>query len=139
MSPFRCVGAAGSSGPVFMWESPCGCWRLPLARLDRLSGKLRRRRIGRWSAGRALPRLGPVLERRFWRAGSFRCWRIFFASPTDISWLEMADLNHPLLKRLSLEAPGTYHHCLAVANLAEAAAEAVGANPTLESRQRLFS
>lgn len=55
----------------------------------------------------------------------------FFGLTTDISWLEMADLNHPLLKRLSLEAPGTYHHSLAVANLAEAAAEKVGANPTV--------
>ncbi|HEY5742337.1 MAG TPA: HDIG domain-containing metalloprotein, partial [Terrimicrobiaceae bacterium] len=54
-----------------------------------------------------------------------------FRITTDISWLEMADLNHPLLKRLSLEAPGTYHHCLAVANLAEKAAEVVDANPTL--------
>ena len=54
-----------------------------------------------------------------------------FHITTDISWLEMADLNHPLLRRLSLEAPGTYHHSLAVANLAEAAAEAVGANPTM--------
>jgi putative nucleotidyltransferase with HDIG domain len=54
-----------------------------------------------------------------------------FRITTDISWLEMADLNHPLLKRLSLEAPGTYHHCLAVANLAEKAAEEVGASPTL--------
>jgi hypothetical protein len=43
----------------------------------------------------------------------------------------MTDLNHPVLKRLSMEAPGTYHHSLAVANLAEAAAEAVGANPTI--------
>ena len=54
-----------------------------------------------------------------------------FRVTTDISWLEMADLNHPVLKRLSLEAPGTYHHSLAVANLAEAAAETVGANPTM--------
>lgn len=54
-----------------------------------------------------------------------------FGLTTEISWLEMADLNHPLLKRLSLEAPGTYHHSLAVANLAEAAAEKVGANPTI--------
>lgn len=54
-----------------------------------------------------------------------------FGLTTDISWLEMADLNHPLLKRLSMEAPGTYHHSLAVANLAEAAAEKVGANPTI--------
>jgi putative nucleotidyltransferase with HDIG domain len=54
-----------------------------------------------------------------------------FHITTDISWLEMADLNHPLLRRMSLEAPGTYHHSLAVANLAEAAAESVGANATI--------
>jgi putative nucleotidyltransferase with HDIG domain len=61
-----------------------------------------------------------------------------FRITTDISWLEMADLNHPLLRRLSLEAPGTYHHCLAVANLAEAAAEAVGGNPTLSRVSAYF-
>ena len=54
-----------------------------------------------------------------------------FRITTDISWLEMADLNHPLLRRMILEAPGTYHHSLVVANLAEAAAEAIGANATL--------
>lgn len=54
-----------------------------------------------------------------------------FNITTDISWLEMADMNHPLLRRLSMEAPGTYHHSLAVANLAEAAAESVDANPTI--------
>lgn len=54
-----------------------------------------------------------------------------FGIKTDISWLEAADLNHPLLKRMTLEAPGTYHHSLAVANLAEAGAEAIGANPTI--------
>ncbi|MGC3990781.1 MAG: HDIG domain-containing protein [Chthoniobacteraceae bacterium] len=54
-----------------------------------------------------------------------------FRLTTDISWLEMADLNHPLLKRLTIEAPGTYHHSLVVANLAEAAAEAIGANATM--------
>lgn len=53
-----------------------------------------------------------------------------FLITTDISWLEAADLNHPLLKRMTIEAPGTYHHSLVVANLAEAAAEAIGANPT---------
>jgi len=54
-----------------------------------------------------------------------------FGVTTDISWLEAADLNHPLLKRMTIEAPGTYHHSLVVANLAEAAAEAVGANATM--------
>jgi putative nucleotidyltransferase with HDIG domain len=51
-----------------------------------------------------------------------------FHMTTDISWVELADLNHPLMKRLSIEAPGTYHHSLVVANLAEAAAESIGAN-----------
>jgi len=54
-----------------------------------------------------------------------------FGLTTDISWLEAADLNHPLLRRLTIEAPGTYHHSLVVANLAESAAELVGANPTM--------
>ncbi|MEO6871741.1 MAG: HDIG domain-containing metalloprotein [Chthoniobacterales bacterium] len=54
-----------------------------------------------------------------------------FAVTTDISWLEASDLNHPLLRRMTIEAPGTYHHSLVVANLAESAAEAIGANATL--------
>ncbi len=56
---------------------------------------------------------------------------MLFGITTDISWLEQADLNHPLLKRMTVEAPGTYHHSLVVANLAEAAAEAIGANATM--------
>ncbi len=54
-----------------------------------------------------------------------------FAITTDISWLEASDLNHPLLRRMTIEAPGTYHHSLVVANLAESAAESIGANATL--------
>jgi len=54
-----------------------------------------------------------------------------FGITTDISWLEASDLNHPLLRRMTIEAPGTYHHSLVVANLAEAAAEAICANATL--------
>jgi len=54
-----------------------------------------------------------------------------FKITTDISWLEASDLNHPLLRRMTIEAPGTYHHSLVVANLAESAAEAIGANATL--------
>lgn len=54
-----------------------------------------------------------------------------FRVTTDVSWLELADLNHPLMKRLSMEAPGTYHHCLVVANLAADAAASIGANPTM--------
>ncbi len=54
-----------------------------------------------------------------------------FCVNTDFTWLELSDLNHPLLRRLATEAPGTYHHSLMVANLAEAAAQTVGANPAL--------
>jgi hypothetical protein len=54
-----------------------------------------------------------------------------FQLTTDIAWVELSDLNHPLLRRLTLEAPGTYHHSLVVANLAEAAADAIGANATM--------
>lgn len=51
-----------------------------------------------------------------------------FRVTTSITWLELADLNHPLLKRMTIEAPGSYHHSLIVAQLAEAAAECIGAN-----------
>ncbi|MES2706825.1 MAG: HDIG domain-containing metalloprotein [Verrucomicrobiota bacterium] len=54
-----------------------------------------------------------------------------FRITTTVSWLELGDLNHPLLRRMTLEAPGTWHHSLMVANLAEAAAIDVGANPTI--------
>ncbi len=54
-----------------------------------------------------------------------------FHVTTAISWLELTDLNHPLLRELSLEAPGTYEHSQAVARLAEAAAERVGANASM--------
>lgn len=54
-----------------------------------------------------------------------------FRLTTDLTLLELADMNHPLLRRLSVAAPGTYHHSIIVANLCETAAEAVGANPLL--------
>jgi putative nucleotidyltransferase with HDIG domain len=54
-----------------------------------------------------------------------------FGITTEMSWVEMGDLNHPLLKRMMLEAPGTYQHSLVVATLAESACEAIGANATL--------
>lgn len=54
-----------------------------------------------------------------------------FGVTTEISWLELSDLNHPLLRRLSIEAPGSYHHSLMVASLSESAAEAIGANATM--------
>ncbi|MDZ4723432.1 MAG: HDIG domain-containing protein [candidate division Zixibacteria bacterium] len=54
-----------------------------------------------------------------------------FGFTTDIKLLELSDLNHPLLKRLAIEAPGTYHHSIIVSNLTEAAAKSIGGNPLL--------
>ena len=54
-----------------------------------------------------------------------------FDITTDFSLLELSNLNHPLLKKLSVQASGTYHHSIIVGNLAEAAAHAVGANSLL--------
>lgn len=51
-----------------------------------------------------------------------------FKITTDITLLELTDFNHPLLRRLQLIAPGTYHHSLMVANLAEKAANEIHAN-----------
>lgn len=58
----------------------------------------------------------------------FESW---FRVLTNFSLLELSDFNQPLLKRMVLEAPGTYHHSLVVSNLAEAAAEAIGADGLL--------
>ncbi len=54
-----------------------------------------------------------------------------FEMTTDIRLLELSNLNSPILRRLAMEAPGTYHHSLNVGVLAEAGAEAIGANPLL--------
>ncbi len=56
---------------------------------------------------------------------------MIFNLPTPMKLMELSNPNQPLLRRLLLEAPGTYHHCTIVSNLAEAAAEAIGANPLL--------
>ncbi|GMU62400.1 MAG: hypothetical protein AMXMBFR34_41630 [Myxococcaceae bacterium] len=54
-----------------------------------------------------------------------------FGYASDIKLLELANLNHPALKELVLNAPGTYHHSIVMGSLVEAAAEAIGANPLL--------
>ena len=63
--------------------------------------------------------------------GFMPLFEAFTRITTDQTLLELADLNRPLLKRLSLEASGTYAHSINVANLAEAAAHAIGANALL--------
>jgi len=54
-----------------------------------------------------------------------------FGYTTDVKLLELANLDHPLLKEMVLKAPGTYHHSIIVASLAEAAARDIGAHPIL--------
>ncbi|NLW60071.1 MAG: HDIG domain-containing protein [Firmicutes bacterium] len=54
-----------------------------------------------------------------------------FGLTSPLSLLELANPNMPLLKRLLIEAPGTYHHSILVGNLAEAAADAIGADTLL--------
>ncbi len=56
---------------------------------------------------------------------------MIFNLPTPMKLMELSNPNQPLLRRLLLEAPGTYHHSTIVSSLAEAAAEAIGANPLL--------
>ena len=52
-----------------------------------------------------------------------------FKITSNFTLLELSDLNRPLLKRLAMEAPGTYHHSIIIGSLAEAAAAGIGANP----------
>ncbi len=63
---------------------------------------------------------------------TLKIFEFLFGVLTNFSLLELSDfINQPLLKRMILEAPGTYHHSLVVGNLAEAAADAIGANALL--------
>ncbi len=70
--------------------------------------------------------LSPVLA-----TGLYPIFESVFNITTDITLLELSDLNHPLLQELAIRAPGTYSHTITVGILAERAAEAIGANPLL--------
>jgi len=54
-----------------------------------------------------------------------------FGVTTELTLLELSDLNHPLLRRMALESPGTFHHSQVVGLLGEAGARAIRANPLL--------
>ena len=58
-------------------------------------------------------------------------FEMLFGITTNLSLLELADLSHPLLQRLAMEAPGSYHHSIVAANLGQAAASRIGANALL--------
>jgi cyclic-di-AMP phosphodiesterase PgpH len=63
--------------------------------------------------------------------GSLHWFETGFRITSSVRLLELANPNRPLLRRLLMEAPGTYHHSILVGNLAEAAAESVGADALL--------
>ncbi len=70
--------------------------------------------------------LSPILT-----IGLLPLFETTFRLTTDITLLELSDLNRPLLKRLALEAPGTHHHSILIGTLAEEAAKAINANSLL--------
>jgi len=63
--------------------------------------------------------------------GLLPIFETLFKRTTNITLLELTDYNHPLLRKMQIEAPGTYHHSLMVAQLSETAATAIGANGLL--------
>ena len=63
--------------------------------------------------------------------GTLSMWENVFDIVTNARLHELANTNHPLLKKLMTAAPGTYHHSMMAASLAEGAAEAIGANSLL--------
>jgi len=83
----------------------------------------------------ALQQLYPLIANGFicvvFVSGTLKVFEYLFGVLTNYSLLELSDFNQPLLKRMILEAPGTYHHSLVVSNLAEAASDAIGANALL--------
>lgn len=79
---------------------------------------------GLWSAGASL--IASLLT-----IGILPVLESVFNLATPMKLMELSNPNQSLLRKLMLEAPGTYHHSILVANLAEAAAEAIGANPLL--------
>ncbi len=74
--------------------------------------------IGGIGAGVITSGMAPIVE-------------IAFGYPTDITLLELANLDQPILRSLMIEAPGTYHHSVIVGSLVEAAASEIKANPLL--------
>lgn len=74
--------------------------------------------------------LGGVLA-SFFSLGAIPYLESFFSRTSNLRLLELADVNHPLLRQMSIDAPGTYHHSLIMASLAEDAANAIGANGLL--------
>lgn len=82
--------------------------------------------------------LGASIVSGFGSVGMVYLWEWIFNIPTSIRMLEMTSLNHPLVKKLMQNAPGTYQHSLNVSSMAEAAAEEIGADVLLAKAGGLF-
>ncbi len=87
-------------------------------------------RLSVWLVGLVLGTVNGVAS-SFLTVGALHWFESGFQLTSSVRLLELSNPNHPLLKRLLMEAPGTYHHSILVGNLAEAAAEAVNADATL--------
>ena len=75
--------------------------------------------------------LGNVLFSAVMAIGLLPYLESAFGLTTAVTLLELSDPGRPLLRKMLMETPGTYHHSVLVGNLAEAAAESVGADPLL--------
>jgi len=87
-------------------------------------------RFSVWLVGLLLGAVNGVAS-SFLTVGALHWFESGFQITSSVRLLELSNPNRPLLKRLLMEAPGTYHHSILVGNLAEAAAEAVQADATL--------
>ena len=87
-------------------------------------------RLTVWLVGLCLGIVNGVAS-SFLTVGALHWFESGFKITSSVRLLELSNPNRPLLKRLLMEAPGTYHHSIIVGNLAEAAAEAVHADATL--------
>ncbi len=74
----------------------------------------------------------------FLAVGMVYIWEWLFNVPTSVRMQEITSLNHPLVKRLMQEAPGTYQHSVNVSSLAEAAAEEIDGDILLAKAGGLF-
>lgn len=108
----RCVGSLAIAGIVLVWV---------LGAINNDSAYAMR--IGTFWAGVVVP----IGAAAVFLIGTVPLERLFGLT-THISLLELADTNKPLLRRLVMEAPGTYTHSMAVGHLAETAAQAIGAD-----------
>lgn len=113
-----------TGGAVFIAAIALGCFR------ENGLAALRDGFNFTWFATEAAAALGTSFLVSVFIGGLMPLLEKLFNVSTHITWLEWADMNHPVLKKLQITAPGTFHHSLYVQRLAEAAAEAIGADVT---------